>query len=126
MAKQKITREELKACVEKGMTDQEIALKYQMNRISIRNRIEQMKDEELTPPGYFIQKEEPDVKFTIPGPFDLKIGDKVTARDEVLGKEVTYKVVSISKHVFVAESTHFKTSFRIMDYRHGRGVRKKN
>lgn len=58
--------------------------------------------------------------------FDLLVGDKISAMDEVLGKQTTYKIIDISAHTFACESKPggYKTSFRIIDYKLGLGIQK--
>lgn len=58
--------------------------------------------------------------------FDLRAGDKISAMDEVLGRQTTYKITDISTHTFACESKPggYKTSFRIIDYKLGLGIQK--
>lgn len=59
-------------------------------------------------------------------PFDIRMGDKISAMDVVLGNQTPFKVTDISTHTFACASKPggYKTSFRIIDYKLGLGIQK--
>ena len=59
-------------------------------------------------------------------PFDLRVGDKISAMDVVLGNQTTYKITDISTHTFacVSKPGSYKTAFKKLDYMLGLGIQK--